>query len=392
MHNKRVERLQQALRSQGLDGFIVTHHVDLYYFSGTMQGGFLAVPADGEPIFYVRRSLTRAREESALRIEPLGSMRTWGERLAADLPAFAGGARLAAAFDTLTADGYERLRRALPEAEWANGSAMIRTIRSVKDEGEIARIRRAAKVVDEALAEALPKLKEGMREIELLAEIEYGLRKRGHLGLMRLRSSGAEMVTGVAASGEAASKPSAFDGPAGGEGLSTAFSMGAGWSPIQRGEPILLDIGCNIEGYVVDQTRTAVIGELPEDLAEAYGAAEKILRAVEAQLKPGAVCEELYARSLSMAEDFGLADHFMGYREDQVKFLGHGIGLELDEWPVLAKGFATPLEPGMVIAIEPKFTFPGRGVVGIENSYLITTDGFEKLTLSPEGVWTLQTS
>ena len=251
-------------------------------------------------------------------------------------------------------------------------------------------MRRAARNVDEALREALPKLKAGMREIELLAEIEYALRRRGHLGLMRVRAAGAELVTGIAASGAAVAKPSAFDGPAGGEGLHPAFSKGAGWSTIEAGEPILLDIGCNVDGYVTDQTRTAVIGELPDDLAAAYEASETILRELESMLKPGTVCEELYERSVAMAAELGFAEHYMGYGPDAVKFVGHGIGLEIDEWPVLARGFRTELAPGMVLAIEPKFTFPGRGVVGIENTYVITANGFEKLTISPEGLWRIE--
>lgn len=389
MHEQRLERLRQALRAQALDGMVVTHNVDLFYFTGTMQSGYLVVPAEGTPIFYVRRSVTRAREESPIRVEPLGSMKTWRERLGDAMPALSRACKLAAAFDTLPVGVHERLRKALPEASWTDGTALIRTIRMVKDEAELVSIRRAAKLVDEALQEALPKLRAGMREIELLAEIEYALRRRGHLGLMRVRAAGLELVTGIAASGAAVTKPSAFDGPAGGEGLHPAFAKGAGWSTIERDEPILLDIGCNFEGYVIDQTRTAVIGRLPDDLQAAYDAAERIQRTLEAALKPGTTCEALYALSLAEADKSGLADHFMGYGADAVKFVGHGIGLEIDEWPVLAKGFETPLEPGMVIAIEPKFTFPARGVVGIENSYLITKDGFEKLTLSKEGIWQL---
>lgn len=147
-----------------------------------------------------------------------------------------------------------------------------------------------------------------------------------------------------------------------------------------------MDVGCCIGGYVIDQTRTVVFGSLPDDLAYAYDASERILRSAEGLLRPGTVCEQLYAESLRLADDAGLADHYMGYGRDQVKFLGHGIGLEVDELPVLARGFNYPLEAGMVIAVEPKFTFPGRGVVGIENSYAITTDGFEKLTISREGL------
>jgi len=391
MHANRIAKLQAMLRGQRLDGFVGTHPIDNFYLTGTMQSGFLIVPAEGEAVFYVRRSVTRAAEESAtVRVEPLGSLKTWKERVAAHTPALAGACTLAAAFDTLVVDGYERLRAALPEASWTSGTALVRTLRMTKDEEELSCIRRAAKLVDEALAEAVPKLVPGMREIELLAEIEYALRRRGHLGLMRVRAAGSEIVTGIAASGAAVAKPSAFDGPAGGEGLHPAFAKGAGWSPILPGEPILLDIGCNVDGYVIDQTRTAVIGELPADLAAAYDASETILRAIEARLAPGAICEELYELSLSLAAELGLAEHYMGYGADAVKFVGHGIGLEIDEWPVLARGFRTALEPGMALAIEPKFTFPGRGVVGIENTYVITVDGFEKLTTSREGLWTVE--
>jgi Xaa-Pro aminopeptidase len=378
------------LRTERLDGFVATHPIDQFYLTGTMQSGFLVVPAEGEAVFYVRRSVTRAAEESTgVRVEALGSLKTWKDRVAANTPTLAGACSLTAAFDTLVVDGMERLRGALPDATWTNGAALIRALRMVKDEAELSCIRRAAKLVDEALAEAVPKLRAGMREIELLAEIEYELRRRGHLGIMRVRAAGSEIVTGIAASGAAVAKPSAFDGPAGGEGLHPAFSKGAGWSTIERGEPILLDIGCNVDGYVIDQTRTAVLGELPADLAAAYEASETILRAIEAKLKPGAICEELYELSLSLAGELGYAEHFMGYGADAVKFVGHGIGLEIDEWPVLARGFRTKLEPGMVLAIEPKFTYPGRGVVGIENTYVITADSFEKLTTSREGLWRL---
>ena len=385
----RIARLQEALAGAGADGFVATHHVDIFYLTGTMQSGLLFVPREGEAVFYVRRSVSRAREESRVRTEPLGSLRTLRERLAQAMPRLSGPCTLAAAFDTLPADGLERLKTALPEASWTNGSALIRTVRMRKDETELAAIRRAAQIVHEALAEAVLKLTAGMREIELLAEIEYALRRRGHLGLMRVRAAGAELVTGIAASGAAAAMPSAFDGPAGGEGLHPAFGKGAGWSRIERNEPILLDIGCNVDGYVIDQTRTAVLGVLDPDLEEAYDVSERILRALEERLRPGTVCEELYELAVGMAERSGLAAHFMGYGEDAVKFVGHGIGLEIDEWPVLARKFATPLAPGMVIAVEPKFTFPGRGVVGIENTYLITENGFEKLTLSREGLWRL---
>jgi Xaa-Pro dipeptidase len=383
-HIERIRKLQRKLQEKKIDLFIVTHNVDLFYYSGTMQNGLLFVPAKGEPLFYVRRSLTRAMEESGLRIEPLGSLKTLGERVVAEYPILGKQPTIALTYDVLTVEWHDRLKAAFPQAVWVGGTSLIREQRMVKSPQELASMRKAAETADKALKEAVGKLSEGMSEIELIAEIEYVLRKSGHLGLLRVRAMNMELVTGIAASGAAAAKPSAFDGPAGGEGLHPAFAKGAGRSAILANEPILLDIGCSIEGYATDQTRMAVIGELDEEFERAYRLSVDILRAIEAELKPGAICEELYSLALKMAGSSEFADHFMGYKSDAVKFVGHGIGLEIDEWPVLAKGFQTALEPGMVIAIEPKFTFPGRGVVGIENTYAITEQGFEKLTLTPE--------
>ncbi|MBW7459088.1 M24 family metallopeptidase, partial [Paenibacillus sepulcri] len=166
----------------------------------------------------------------------------------------------------------------------------------------------------------------------------------------------------------------------------TAAPQSVSLRAIRRNEPILIDVGCCIDGYIIDQTRTAVIGSLPDDMAAAYNHSESIIRETERLMVPGTICEALYIRALEQADECGLSAHFMGYGSDQVKFLGHGIGLEVDEWPVLARGFTDPLKAGMVLAVEPKFTFPGRGVVGIENSYLVTENGPRALTKSPEGL------
>ncbi|WP_248928308.1 M24 family metallopeptidase [Paenibacillus hamazuiensis] len=389
---ERISRFQQKLQAKELSGFLVTQNVDIYYLTGSMQTGYLFVPAEGEPMFYVRRSVVRAEEEAAVAVRPVGSMRTWGERLKAQFPQLlAGGADgpqpiVATEYDVLPVQQFQRLQQLLPGVMWADGSMLIRETRMIKSAYELDRIREAARLIDEALEHALGVLREGMAEFELMSEIEYFIRRRGHLGLMRMRGYNQEIVTGMVGGGAAAAMPTYFDGPAGGQGLSPASPQSAGRRSFRRDEPILLDIGCCIDGYVIDQTRTAVIGELPEELARAYAVSERILRSAEERLRPGTVSESLYAAALEQAAEAGLSEHFMGYADDQVKFLGHGIGLEIDELPVLAKGFAYPLEPGMVIAIEPKFTFPGRGVVGIENSYAITPDGLEKLTLSREGV------
>ena len=387
---KRIERLKERLRAEGHAGMLVSRNTDLYYLTGTMQAGYLFVPDEGEPVFYVRRSVARAERESRVRVKPFGSFRSFGSELAADFPRLAGGdgrKTVLAPLDALPAQLYLRLAEALRGigAELLDGSAVMRRLRMVKSPYEIGRIRAAARAAAEALDEALPLLREGVTELEWMAAFQYGIRKRGHIGTMRMRAYNMEVLTGMVGAGDAAAEPAAFDGPAGGRGLGPAAAQSVSRRPFGRNEPILIDIGCCIDGYIIDQTRTAVIGELPDDLLAAYETSVRIMRRAEALLVPGVPAERLYEEALRMAEEAGLADHFMGFGADRVRFLGHGIGLEVDDWPVLARGFDMPLEPGMVIAVEPKFTFPGRGVVGIENSYAVQPDGPPlALTLTPE--------
>ncbi len=380
---QRLAALQEALRERQWQGCLVTQNVDLYYYTGSMQNGYLFVPDEGTVVFYVKRSVERAQREAACEVRPLGSFRDFGKCLAEEHPQVfqGGGVRLATAFDVLPTQLYIRFQKLIPQAEWVDSSRLIREMRMIKSEEEIDRIRYAAAVTNRAFHRGLSVLREGMSELELVLEMERQLRQEGHAGIMRMRGYNQEIITGMVASGASAAMPTYFDGPAGGQGLHPSVPQGASREPIRRGEPILIDIGCCIDGYVIDQTRTAVIGQLKsEQMTQAYALSECILQQTESRLKPGISCESLYQDAIDTAKQEGLAGHFMGYGADQVKFLGHGIGLEIDEFPVLANGFTYLLQPGMVIAIEPKFTFPHEGVVGVEDSYAITSDGFERLT------------
>lgn len=393
MPTDRIFALQKKLKQQKLDGFLVTQNVDLYYLCGSMQQGCLFVPNEGEAIFYVRRSVNRAISESVCQTMELGPFRDFGNRLKLNFPHVFSKkdvedtAVIALEYDVLPVQQMKRYEKILPDVTWVDGSMMIRQQRMIKCAIEIDRMKLAAKTVNKALTYALEVLREGMTELELITELEYALRKNGHAGYMRMRAYNQEIITGMVGSGEAAAVPTYFDGPAGGLGLSAANPQSVSRKKIRKNEPILIDIGCCIDGYVTDQTRTVVIGEIEDpELLHAYEISERILRATEDQLKPGTIPEQLYIEASDMAEKAGIQNHFMGFRNDQVKFLGHGIGLEIDELPILAKGFTEPLQAGMVIAVEPKFTFPHKGVVGIENTYLITESGFEKLTMSKEGI------
>ncbi|WP_313999929.1 Xaa-Pro peptidase family protein [uncultured Paenibacillus sp.] len=384
----RIERLQAVLREEGAEGLLVSQSTDLYYLTGTMQAGYAFVPAEGEPALYIRRSLERARRESRIRTVELGSFRMFAATLEADFPVLSKGESVcvAAPLDALPAQTYVKLTELFASigVRITDGSSVMRRLRMTKSPWELERISSAAAAAAEALEESLNGLREGVTELEWMARFEYEIRRRGHIGVMRMRAYNMEVLTGMVGSGAAAAEPTLFDGPAGGRGLGPAVPQSVSRKPFARNEPILIDIGCCIDGYVIDQTRTAVIGELPEKLAAAYDTAERIMRRAQELLVPGTTAEALYAETLRMAEAAGLADHFMGFGADRVRFVGHGIGLEVDEWPVLAQGFDIQLAPGMVLAVEPKFTFPGLGVVGIENCYAVTAGRPLTLTRSPE--------
>ncbi len=172
----------------------------------------------------------------------------------------------------------------------------------------------------------------------------------------------------------------------GGFGTCPAMPQGAGHRAIRRNEPIEVDYSLGINGYLGDQSRTYVIGELPGSLQKAHDCSRRIHDRFRETARPGITCNAVYEMAMEEANQYGLADVFMGHGPNQVRFVGHGIGLEVDELPILAAGFDIPLEPGMVLALEPKFVLPQQGVVGLEDDYLVTPDGVERLSLTDQDV------
>lgn len=154
---------------------------------------------------------------------------------------------------------------------------------------------------------------------------------------------------------------------------------------LQPGQSLMVDMGGNFNGYMGDMSRVFSIGKLPERAYAAHQTCLEIQEAVTEKAKPGAVCEDLYNTAIDMVTKAGFADYFMGAGQ-KAKFIGHGIGLEINEAPVLAPRMKQELEPGMVFALEPKIVLPGIGPLGIENSWAVTVDGVEKLTLCKEEI------
>lgn len=379
----RLNILQENLKKNSLEGALIVKATNLFYFTGTTQNAHLYVPAEGDPVLLVKKSLSRAWEESALeKILPLGSLKKLPAQLA-DL-GYVIPKKLGLEMDTVPASTYLFYKQIFGNSELSNLSGLIRQQRQIKSGYELELLRASALKMTEVY-EAVPEMiKEGMTEVELAAQIEGLARSKGHMGYINMNAFNQSPYFGHLLTGESGAVPSAFDGPTGGPGLTPAHPQGAGWKKIKAGEPISVDYVGLWDGYITDRTRLFCIGGLPDKLMKAFETALKIQAAVVDRLKPGVNGSDLHELSLNMAEEAGFADYYMGSSQDKAKFLGHGVGLELDELPVLAKGLNVPLEPGMVFAIEPKFIFPGEGVVGIENTFALTEKGAEKITDSSD--------
>ncbi len=380
---RRIGRMREGLVRAGLDAAVIVQHADLAYFSGTNQQAHLVVPARGEPVLLVRRVLERAQRESAIgRIAPLRSLSSLADELAA--AGVGAGARVGFELDVLPARAYLGYARRLPGLELADCSDVVRSVRAVKSPWDLGRMAAACEQVRRG-AEAVPALiGAGVSEADVQLEVERVMRKAGHQGQLRFRGFNQEMHYGQILGGPSGAVAGYSDSPLCGPGPNAAIGKGPDGHVLAPGDTVIADLVGGHDGWLSDQTRTFAVGTPPADMAAAYDTAVAILRAVEERLRPGAVPSALFALSEEMAAAAGLGEHFMGAGAERVRFLGHGVGMEIDELPILAPGFDEPLVEGNVVAIEPKFVFPGRGAVGIENMYALTAYGHETMTTAPE--------
>lgn len=381
----RIARLQTALQEQQADGALIVQNTDLFYFSGTIQQSHLYVPAQGKPLLMARKSLARARAESAIEtIVPLSSPKQISGILKDHgLPV---PHRLGLELDVLPVNLFRFYEMIFEGPDAWDISPTIRTLRAIKSEYEIGIITQAAKLSDQVAAHAGEIMREGMTELELAGLVEAHARKLGHQGIVRMRLFGGELFYGHLLSGASAAIPSFMASPTGGRAPNPAVAQGAGFARIEPNEPILLDYVFGLNGYISDHTRIFSLGALPDDLLAAHEAMLTIQEQVKRAAKPGVPVGQLYDLGVKLATEAGYENHFMGAEANRIKFIGHGVGLELDEYPILAKGQEMPLFENMVIALEPKLIFPGKGVVGIENTHVVTPDGLKQLGRYPDTI------
>jgi Xaa-Pro dipeptidase len=375
----RVSRLQKEMLIANLDAVLILQQADKFYFSGTVQNGIVFIPIDGKPIFMVRKSLERAFEESEL--ENIVSFTSYSQ-----MPEILKShglenlSTIGLEMDVMPVSIFMKLQNIFSEAKISDASSLIKKIRMEKSSYELKMMKKAGEILAKAMRAVPNLLKEGMTEIDLAAETELILRKSGHQGIIRMRKWNQECFYGLVLSGESGAISNYMDAPLGGVGPCPAAPRGASPKKIRKGEPVIIDMVSAYNGYVVDCTRTFYIDNIDPKLMKALDTSLNIQETVVDKFKRGGNLRDIYEMAVSMASDADLGEFFMGHGNAKVKFLGHGVGLELDELPVIAKGYDFVLGESMTLAIEPKFLFPRIGAVGVENTWASTRGKPEKIT------------
>lgn len=379
----RCQSLMEGLKGAGLNGVFITHPVDLYYFTGSIMNGLLFICREEEPLLLVKKSLVRTQQDSPLKnILPLKSMKQLPEILSPY--GLVPSCRLGLTLDVLPAATFLILQNLFPRVFWEDAAPLIRQQRMIKSPYELKLHFQGARLLDTLFCALKEKVVEGREEIAVAVELESLLRREGHHGFIRARSPNLELFMGQLTSGEEAASFSFFDGPVVGQGMSSAVPHGASRKKIRPQEPVVVDYCAQQYGYIVDQTRVLVVGRLPKKLRDANQLALDLLHDFVAHATPGTSTRSLYRRVLKQVQKAGLQEHFMGFGEERSRFLGHGVGLELDEFPIITDALDFTLQEGMVLAVEPKFLFPGEGAVGIENTYYMGGTGLKRFTQTPD--------
>lgn len=377
---RRYKALQDEMLRDGLDSILVSDNANLLALCGRVFAGYAWVPAVGEPVWFVRRPVElegsnvvyiRKPEEIPALLETNG---------------FAVGRTLGLELDVTAYATVQRLMNTFSGCGFGNASASLRRWRSVKTPAQIELMRQSGVKHAEVYRHVPGLYRVGMTDLELQVEIERISRLQGCLGVFRISGTSMELFMGNVISGTNADSPSPYDFAMGGAGLDPSLPVGADGQEILENTSVMVDLNGNFTGYMTDMTRVFSLGTLPELALEAHRCSIDICHEFQRMARPGIEARELYHMAEDMVRERRLERYFMGHRQ-HAGFVGHGIGIEINEMPVIAPRSRDVLQPGNTIALEPKFVIPSVGAVGIENTYLVREDAdAECLTVCPEEI------
>jgi Xaa-Pro dipeptidase len=382
VYRTRLEQLQANLRDKGWQAALIMQPRDLYYYAGMAQPANLWVPDEADPVLFTRRVHELARD--ATWIERTVSASGFGEmsRALADLGLSPpSGAVLGVEQDVLPYRLVEGLKKNLQGVRLENLSPLVLRQRLVKDDEELARIRRAVELWEKGHEAIMETLAVGAAEYEVAAAMENAARRGGGDGMVWPRRWDSYLPAGgIVASGPNAWVVSGEAMTVTGVGLSQALPWGPSSRRLEAGDLVVVDFALSYEGYHCDMTRTYCVGDPNREQRDLWERLLELHLQVVDRVRPGVTGEELFVVAKGLAEDMGLIDNFMGVGSERGSYIGHSIGLEVDEWPVLGVGYREPLPVGAVITIEPKFMVPGQGAVMVEDDIVVTPSGHQVMS------------
>lgn len=378
-YQSKWKHIQKTMHETGADGCLLSMGVNIFYTTGVMYNGYFYLPAEGDPLFFVKRP-NGLDGKQTIYIRKPEQIPVFLQERGYSLPK-----RIMLEAGELPFSDYTRLLKIFNLTEAGDATSMLRLIRRVKTPWEIEQTRLCARQ-HEAVYEEIPScFRMGMTDLEFQFEIEHRMRLHGSMGVFRTFGLNMDIFMGSLLAGENAETPSPYDFALGGGGMNKSCPLGANGTLLKEGMAVMIDMAGNYTPYMTDMTRVFSIGKLPDQAYHAHEVSYKIQQVLEQMIKPGVSCAEVYNKAIQIVKEEGLEDYFMGTKQ-QAKFVGHGIGLQINELPVFTPRSKEILEENMIFALEPKFVLPGIGAVGIENSFAVTDNGCEKLTIYPEEI------
>lgn len=381
----RLSRFKERMNKDypNWENAVIFSKINLLYFTGSMPDGMLIIQRDGKEILWVRRSYERTEDESLFEdIRPMNSYKD----AAVEYPNFNGSVHLETEFTPLAM--IERFKKYFPFSNIFSLDYQVSMVRAIKSEWEMSWMMKTGKMHEKIFEVEIPKiLKEGMSEVELASQIYAIMLKEGHMGSARFNMFDTEMPIAQLGFGISSLYPSSFNGPGGHFGMYAAMpGIGSHNTFLKKGDYVFVDFGVAINGYHTDKTLNYQFGsKIPNEAISVHNQCVELQYKIAEQLKPGNIPAEIYENIMKeLSPEF--LKNFMGFGNRQSRFLGHAIGLHVDELPVIAKGFNEPLEENMVFAIEPKKGVENVGLMGIENTFVVTKNGGISITGNSKGL------
>ena len=347
--NKRVQAFLDKMQEKELDGIIINNLKNVYYLTGFWgSNGTVFISRDRQILVTDARYIIAAKQEVT------------GFEIFAERDELAAIAKIAKDMglsrigfeDEISVSYCHRMQATFEGLELIPQTQFVEVLRMIKDETEIATIRKACSISDQAFHDALEFIKPGKTEIEIANFLDFRMRELGAAGLS---------FDTILASGINSSKPHAHPMH----------------KPVELGEAITMDFGCLYEHYVSDMTRTIYLGHVSDEQAEIYNTVLKANQALIDQAKAGLGFRDFDKIPRDIIVEAGYGEYF-------THGIGHGIGLDIHEEPYFSQTSTEVIKSGMVLTDEPGIYIEGKYGVRIEDDILITDTGCEVLTLAPK--------